>query len=409
MFLFTLIIILAMFTFDIILDVLNYKHRNKPVPANVKDVYNEEEYKKWHQYTMEVFKLNIITKVIKTIILLMFLAFQWYPKLVGVANNMTENVILQSLLFLGLYTMISYLVGIGFNIYRTFNIEERYGFNKTTTKTFITDQIKSMLLTIILGGALLFLILTLFDNLGLTAIIYAWIIVITITLLINVLYTRVFIKLFNKVTPLEEGELYDKVKVLASDLGYGIKSISVMDASKRSTRLNAFFSGFGRFKSIVLYDTLIEKCSTDEIISVLAHEIGHAKYKDTLRGLLIGFVQMAVYLSVLAFFLSSTSFAQAFGFEGIHYGFAFILFTILIEPIGLLQSAPLSALSRKAEYRADKVAVDAGYKEAMISALKVLARENFANLTPHPLLVKLTYSHPPITQRIEAINKTQTK
>jgi len=405
MFQFTIIVILAVFILDITLSTLNYKHRNQPIPENVSDVYNEEDYKTWLEYTMEVFKISIITKIFSTVVLILFLLFDVFPKLAQVTEGISSDPIIQTLLFFGLYLFINYVLGIGFSLYRTFNIEERYGFNKTTVKTFILDQIKSVILTITLGGGLLYLLLYLYQKFGKESLFYAWLIIVGLILLINILYTKVIIKIFNKLTPLPDGELYEKSKALAKGMGYEIKKISIVDASKRSSRLNAFFSGFGKFKSIILYDTLLEKCSTDEIISVLAHEIGHAKHKDVLRNFFIAIVQMAGYIAILSFFLSSTTFATAFGFSDIHLGFALILFGILFEPIGILIKIPLSALSRKAEYKADACAAEAGYKDAMISALKVLAKENFVNLTPHPLIVKLTYSHPPVSQRIDALTK----
>lgn len=405
MFTFTISIILIMFTIDLGLSILNYKHRQTPIPENVKDVYDKADYKKWLAYTMEGFRLSIIAKVMDTLLLILFLVAGVFPKLASIANTWSNHPIVQTLLFLGLYGVISYILGIGFSLYRTFSIEERYGFNTTTPKTYIMDQIKSMLLTTILGGGLLYVLLSLYMKMGNSALLYAWLIVVAITLLINLLYTKVFIKLFNKLTPLSEGDLYESVQTLAKTTGYELKEISIMDASKRSARLNAFFSGFGKFKHIILFDTLIEKCETDEIISVLAHEIGHAKHKDVLRNFFISIIQIGVYLSLLMFFLSSSSFAIAFGFDGIHYGFATILFGILMEPFGLLLSIPLSAMSRKAEYKADGFAAEVGYRDAMIRALKILAKENFANLTPHPLLVKLTYSHPPVSDRIEALIK----
>lgn len=236
-------------------------------------------------------------------------------------------------------------------------------------------------------------------------ILYAWLLLVSITLLINLLYTKLFVPLFNKLTPLPPGELYDNIHNLAVSTGYEVKKISVMDASKRSSKLNAYFSGFGKFKQIVLFDTLIDKCSPDEIVSVLAHEIGHAKHKDVLRQFFISMVHMSVILVLLTFFLSSHGLSQAFGFQTAHMGFALILFGILMEPVGIVASIPLTFISRRAEYRADAFAAASGYRNAMISALKVLARENFANLTPHPLVVKMTYSHPPISQRIEALEK----
>ncbi|MCH4886611.1 M48 family metallopeptidase [Acidaminobacter sp. JC074] len=401
MFVLIIAAILLVFTIDITLSTLNYKNRNQPIPENVKDVYDEEDYKKWHLYTMEVFKLNLISKIINTGVLILFFVVGVFPRIAAFTDNLSENNIIQTLLFLGVYALISYMIGIGFSIYRTFNIEERYGFNKTTLKTFILDQIKGLVLGAIIGGGLLALLLYFYEFTGKMALLYAWIAMAVFTLLINILYTKVFIKLFNKITPLEEGELYDKATQLSKSLGYEIKSIGVMDASKRSSRLNAFFSGFGKFKSIILYDTLLEKCTTDEIISVLAHEIGHSIHKDVFRNFVIALVQTGIFLAILFQILSSNALSLAFGFTQVHTGFSIILFGILLEPISILINMPLSYLSRKAEYRADAVAKKAGYKDAMVSALKVLSRENFSNLTPHPLVVKLTYSHPPTSDRIK--------
>jgi len=405
MFILTISIIIMVFLIDITLSTLNYRNRNQPIPENVKDVYNETDYKKWHLYTMEVFKLNIITKVISTAVLIIFLVTGIFPILAGFLDNYSTNPIVRTLLFLGAYALISYFLNIGFSIYRTFNIEERYGFNKTTVKTFILDQIKSLILGAIIGGCLLSVLLYFFQFTGKIGLLYAWIAMAVFTLLINVLYTKVFIKLFNKITPLPEGELYDKTIELSKSLGYEIKTISIMDASKRSSRLNAFFSGFGKFKSIILYDTLLEKCTTDEIISVLAHEIGHSLHKDVLRNFVIALIQTGVFLAILFELLSSKTISFAFGFSEIHMGFAIILFGILLEPIGIIINMPLSYISRKAEFKADAVAKKAGYQNAMISALKVLSRENFSNLTPHPLVVKLTYSHPPTSDRISQLEK----
>lgn len=405
MFYFTIMIILLMFTLDIFLSTLNYKYRNHPIPENVSDVYDKKEYTTWLKYTMEVFRLSIITKIINTITLILFLLFDGFIFISNLSKNFTSNSIIHTILFLGIYSIISYLLTIAFSIYRTFNIEERYGFNKSTVKTFVMDQIKSFILTTILGGGLLYILLYIYKILGNKSLIYVWLVILSVSLIINILYTKVFIKIFNKLTPLPGGELYDKVKALVKTTEYGLSKISVIDASKRSSRLNAFFSGFGKFKHIILYDTLLEKCSSDEIVSVLAHEIGHSKHKDVLKNLLITAVQLALYLLILGLFLSSTSLFSTFGFTEVHVGFSLILFGILMEPISIIIGIPLTALSRKAEYKADAFAAKSGYKSAMISALKVLAKENFSNLTPHPLLVKLTYSHPPISDRIKALDK----
>ncbi len=403
MYLLTIVIVLALFILDITLLSLNYRQRTQPIPLNVSDVYDPEDYKKWLAYTMDKFNVAIISKTVNTSILLFMLWLNLFPVLGLWSEALTSNRILGTLLFLGIYGAIHYVSNLGFNIYQTFNLETRYGFNTTTMRTFVTDQLKGLLLGVTLGGGLLSLLLYLYTAFGTVAIIYAWFILMSIILIMNLLYTNLFIRLFNKLTPLPEGELREKSTLLANNLGYEIRKISVMDASKRSTKINAFFTGFGRFKSIILYDTLLEKCDSDEIISVLAHEIGHAKNHDVLKNLVLSALQMGAYLGILSYFLSSDYFANAFGFSTSHYGFAIVLFGILMEPLGILLNIPLSAMSRKAEYKADACAAHAHYGDALCSALKVLARENFANLTPHPLVVTLTYSHPPISQRIAAL------
>jgi STE24 endopeptidase len=405
MFLLTLAVILAVFSLDITLTMLNYRHRNKPIPGNVADVYNEADYKKWLSYTMETYRLSIWEKFLDTAELILFLILGVFPALANATKGFTADPILQTLLFLGFCYLIGLLLNIGFRWYRTFSIEERYGFNKSTVITFLLDQLKSILLALVLGGAILYALISLYQRMSSGFLLYAWLFIVLLMLMGNILYTRVFIRIFNKLSPLPEGELKEKIEVLARNTGYEIKKISVMDASKRSGRLNAFFSGFGKFKHIVLYDTLLQKCSNDEIVSVLAHEIGHAKHRDVLLNFFILMVQIGVYLTLLTFFLSSATFAKAFGFPEVHLGFSLILFIILIEPLSILLNIPLSAVSRKAEYRADGFAGKSGYQSAMISVLKVLARENFANLTPHPLVVKLTYFHPPVSQRIEMLSK----
>ncbi len=403
MFQLTLSIIVVVFIIELTVSIRNYTYRNEPIPSNVKDVYEPDAYRKWRKYTAETFRFSTIMKVLHTMLLIVLLFMGFFPWLANFSSRLTSNPIAETIVFLALYYLLEYLVDIGPMIYRNFSIEERYGFNKTTPKTFLADQVKSLGLTALLGGGLLYGFLVLYSRLGSQFVLYAWVALMVLSLLINVLYTKVFVRLFNKLTPLPEGELKEKIRALADQTDYEVRKISVMDASKRSTRLNAFFSGFGRFKQIVLFDTLVEKCDADEVVSVLAHEIGHAEHKDVWKNFLLSSLQIAGILALLALFLDYPSLVTDFGFSSAHLGFSLVLFAILSEPLSLLLGIPLSAHSRKAEYRADAYTVEVGYGGAMIRALKILARENFSNLTPHPWMVKLRYSHPPISQRIEAI------
>ncbi len=400
----TIAIILATFAFDMWLSILNYNHRTQPIPDNVKDIYDTESYSRWLNYTMENFRLGMIAKVLSTIIIVALLTFGFFPVLHRFSLTISADPIIRTLIFVGIYMILNSLIDIPFSYIKNFKIEEKYGFNKTTKKTFVLDLLKSLIMMIVLGGSVLYVLLSLYLN-SENFILYTWLFLVTIMILINILYTKVFIKIFNKLTPLPDGELKDKIMEFAQKTGTSIKSISVMDASRRTKKLNAFFSGFGKFKSIVLYDNLIEKMSSDEIVAVLAHEIGHGKHMDTLRNLLMALIQMGIMLYFLQLFLSWEALSISFGFETVNIGFGLILFSVFLSPIDILLDVPLSAISRWAEYRADGYAKENGYKEAMITALKRLAQENFANLTPHPLMVKMTYSHPPISQRIQALNK----
>lgn len=393
------------FGFHTWLSWLNYSNRNSKIPEVVSDIYDEEAYKKWLKYTMENFRFSKIISVIDMGIFLILLASGVFVLFDDVAKEMFVNARLQVLAFMGIYFIVTFIIGLYPSYYDTFVIEEKYGFNKSTKKTFVLDKVKSLLLTIIFGGGLIFGLVVIEEYAGNLFFLYAWLGVYVILIIVNLIYTSVIVPMFNKLTPLEDGELKDAINEFAKSVGYEVSKISVMDASKRSSRLNAFFSGFGKFKKIVLYDTLIEKMSTEEIVAVLAHEIGHNKHKHILHNMIIMGITMFIYISLFGLMIKADIFSTAFGFTKANFGFSIILFTVLLSPVSTLIGMITSQISRKAEYQADAYASNNYKKEPMISALKVLAKENFANLTPHPLFVKLTYSHPPIVDRINAINK----
>ena len=397
------VFVIGSFVYDTWLSLLNYNNRHADIPKVVEDVYDKDEYRKWLDYNMENFRFGMIVKSIRFVLFLVFLTFGVFVWFQDVAEMVFSDARLQILTFLGLYYVVSFLISIFTSYYRTFTIEEKYGFNKTTTKTFVTDKIKSFVLTVIFGGGLVYLVAVINDNAGDMFFLYTWIALVVIYLIINLIYVRVIVPLFNKLTPLEDGELNDAINAFAQSVGYEVSKISVMDASKRSSRLNAFFSGMGKLKKIVLYDTLIEKMSTEQIVAVLAHEIGHAKHKHVWFNLVQQAIIFFVYIGAFALILRTDVFSTAFGFTTANFGFSLILFTILLEPISILIGLVTSTYSRKHEYQADAYASNQYQVEPMIGALKVLGKENFSNLTPHPLYVKLTYSHPPIANRIEAI------
>lgn len=397
--------LIGTFGFNLWLSLLNYKNRLQPVPENVSDIYAEEDYKKWLSYNMENFRLGLISSSVDLVILLIFLFSGLFLVFNDIAFQVTENIYLQTIVFLGIYTLIGFVIDAGFSYYAQFSIESRYGFNKSSKKTFFFDKLKGILLTAIFGGGLVMLLQQLFVKFDSMFYIYAWISMIVILLFTNILYVKLIVPLFNKLTPLEDGELKDKIYAFALRVGYEVNKISVIDASKRSTKLNAYFSGLGKMKQVVLYDTLLDKLTPDEIVAVLAHEIGHNKHKHLVSGMLQSIIVLSIYLGALLFTLTSPVLSTAFGFDGVHFGFGIIIFSVLLSPISIIIGLISSGISRKHEYQADKYASDHGYGDAMVRALKVLAKENFSNLTPHPLYVKLSYSHPPVSSRIAAIQE----
>ncbi|MCF7925636.1 MAG: M48 family metallopeptidase [Candidatus Izimaplasma sp.] len=399
-------IILASFIFDWWLSKINYDHRDAPIPEEVSDIYDEKKYKRWQAYSMENHRFSKINKLISLLVFLLLLVSGGFVLFNGWAEALVPNNIpLQVVVFMAPYFLITQLIGIPLSYYQTFVIEDKYGFNKTTTKTFVIDKIKGFILSIIFGGGLLYLVAFIYIKMptGTTFFLYTWLSLLAIFIVINILYVPVFVPLFNKLTPLEENSLRDKIIGFAESVGYEINKISIMDASKRSTKLNAFFAGFGKFKNIVLFDTLLNKMEEEEIVAVLAHEIGHNKHKHIIFNMIQMAFILSLYLGVLLVVLSVPEFSTAFGFEEINIGFSLILFMVLIDPISIVIDLVTASLSRKYEYQADGYAAIKYNHDTMIKALKVLTRENFANLTPHPLYVKLRYSHPPTADRIRAI------
>jgi STE24 endopeptidase len=396
-----LIILTVIYIYEMLLNVISMQSMNNPIPENVSDVYDPETYRKWREYKKEKSRLSVISDTVSFAISMLLIALDVYAAFAGLFPKtpfmqMTAVVLLSA---------VSDLLLIPFSYYDTMGIEEKYGFNRSSKKTFWLDQLKGFLIGILLSAVIGSLLMWTHQALGdLLIIVFAG--AMTLLLLaISFLYP-VLSRIFNKFTPLEDGELKEKLTGLLEKHGYKVRAIQVMDASRRTTKSNAYFSGFGKMKTIVLYDTMIEQMTTDEICAVFAHEMGHGLHKDTLRNQVMSFLMMLV-VGVLAWLtLRTPGIWPAFGFDSVNYGFAMILIMsvefALISPLfGLLTNY----LSRKAEYRADAQAVQEGYGEALISGLKKLSRENFADLAPSPLLVRLEYSHPTLSQRINAIRK----
>ena len=397
-------LILGMFVFEFFISIMNYRYKNQPIPKNVQGLYDKDKYKKWLEYSMANFKFSIVSNTLSTVVMLLLLSLGAFGFFEELSIEVSSSALLQTLLFLLMYYVISFMMSLPLSYYRVFRIEESFGFNKMTKKLFIVDKIKSFILTMIFGGgiiSLLFVIFEAFSNIWIFILIAY--VVIFVVMLALFLFNGVFVRIFNKLTLLEEGSLKEKIDALALSLGFEVKRIYVMDGSKRSTKLNAFFSGLGKTKEVVLFDTLIEKSTEDQILAVLAHELGHATHKDTLKGLIQQLFVIGLYVLVLGFILTTVDLHTAFYLSNVHFGFSIILMSILLSPVNTLLGLYTNYVSRVHEYKADAFAAKNTSKEAMISALKLLVVENFANLTPHPLYVKLYYSHPPISLRIASV------
>ena len=396
----TIFILMALFGF--FLKYLTYSRRNDAIPENVKDVYDEETYGKNQAYKMDKLKFSIIASATGTVISLCFLLFNFHHALYEYIARSSNNIYLTSMFVLFIPFLINSVVRRSMSIYDTFVIEKRYEFNKTTPLTFILDTLKSFIIAVVVGGGFLSLFLVLYDQIGNWMFIAFFFIMILFQLFVAFI-SPLLIRIFYKLTPLEDGELKNGVMALAERTGFRIKGIYSVNASKRSTKLNAFASGFGKSKTIGLFDTLIEKLTVDEIIAVLAHEIGHAKKHHILKStpfnlLMTGFVLAAAY-----FIIALPEASQAFGFAGVNLAFGIYVMAILVSPLMALFGIPANILSRKHEYEADAYAKECSGKEATASALKKLYQENLGNLTPHPVVVMLEYSHPPLSQRIAAL------
>ena len=394
-----IIIFCLIYFYNLLLTVIHMRSAKNPIPVNVSDVYDAETYRKWRSYHAEKSRFTIVTSTVSFAVDLLLLTLNVYSAFAGLFTN-TPFLQMFSVMLL---SAVSSLLMIPFSWYNTMVIEEKYGFNKSTARTFWSDQAKEFLIGLLLMTGIGALLMWVHQALGDWLILAFAILMTLFALIISFLYPFLS-KIFNKFKPLEDGELKEKITALLEKNGYKVRAIRIMDASRRTTKSNAYFSGFGKMKTIVLYDTLVETMTPDEICAVFAHEMGHGIHKDTLRNQVFSFVQMGV-LGVLAWLtLRTGELFTAFGFSELNYGFAILLimsveFALLAPLFGLV----INHFSRKAEYRADAQAVKEGYGKELISALKKLARQNYSDLAPSPLLVKLEYSHPTLSQRIDAI------
>nr|WP_285897029.1 M48 family metallopeptidase [Antarcticibacterium sp. W02-3] len=392
-------VIILDFLIEKVLDYLNAKHFDDPVPKELEDVYDEKEYKRSQDYKKERYRFGIITSSFSLLLILGFLFFDGFAAVNSIAESISGNSIIIALVFFGIIFFASDLLTLPFSWYSTFVIEEKYGFNKTTPKLFILDKLKGWALMIVVGGGILALIVWFYQWAGSNFWWYTWILVTVFTIFVNMFYAKLIVPLFNKQTPLPEGSLRSKIEEYAHKVGFKLDNIFVIDGSKRSTKANAYFSGFGKEKRITLYDTLINDLEEEEIVSVLAHEVGHYKKKHVIANLAAAIITTGFTLWLLSLFVGNPILSNALGVEEPSFHIGLIAFGILYSPISEITGLIMNYLSRKFEYQADNFARNTYDGEALISSLKKLSGSSLSNLTPHKAYVFVHYSHPTLLQR----------
>lgn len=406
---FTLIIIAALaleFLLSTVADALNLRALKHEIPAVLAGVYKPDKYRKSQEYTRSRTHFGFVTSSFSLLVIFLFWFTGGFNFLDQIVRSWDFGPIAGGLYYIGILTIAYELLTLPFSVYRTFVIEQRFGFNRTTPRVFITDRLKGLAITILMGGLVLAAVLALFEYAGVYAWLYCWLTVTVLTMVMQFIAPIWIMPLFNKFTPMEPGELKDAIQSYARSAGYEVGNISVMDGSKRSTKANAFLTGFGRTKRIALFDTLISKHTTEELIAVLAHEIGHHKKKHILWGMLISIVHNGLVFYLLSVLLGSSGLYQAFYMDYISIYAGLLFFGLLYTPVEMVLSVALHLFSRRNEYAADRFAVrTAGEPESLVEALKKLSANNLSNLTPHPFYVFLNYSHPTLLQRIKAIRR----
>ena len=404
-FIFVLVTVIGFFLLDFVSRMLNLGALKPDLPAEFSDVFDASEYAKSQEYTRAGTRFGLLED---TVSLVIFLAFWWLGGF-GFVDDLVRgwvqgNEILQGLLFMGVLYVGSTLISLPFELYDTFVIEEKFGFNKMTLGTFFGDKLKGLLLAVVLGAPVLALVLFLFHRFGANAWLYGWISVTGFSLLMVYLAPTYIMPLFNKFKPLEDGELKAAIQQMSEKCEFPLTEVYEIDGSKRSTKANAFFTGLGKNKKIALFDTLIENNGVNELVAILAHEIGHFKKKHIIQSLALSTLQMGVLFFLLGQFLNNRGLFDAFRVSEVSVYGSLVFFTFLFEPLSKLLSIAMMMLSRKNEFEADAYAAGVtGRPDDLISGLKKLSKDNLANLTPHPFYVFLNYSHPPMLKRIGAL------
>lgn len=396
-------IILLEFILNRVVSYLNSTWFGKPIPAELEGIYDDQKYAKQQRYSLAQYNFSTVMASINIVISLVALFIGFYGWFDDLLRGVINNEILLSISFLVALGVISSIIDIPFSYYSTFKIEEDFGFNKSTQKTFWLDQIKEILLSAVLTGVLYGAIVLIYDLIPEYFWILAWAVLMFFSLFMSMFYSQLIVPLFNKQTPLEGGELRTAIENFAKSVDFKVTDIYVMDSSKRSTKANAYFTGIGPKKRIVLFDTLIEKLTTEEIVAVLSHEIGHNKHKHIVKSICLSALTSLFMFAILGYLVASPELSQAMGGSVPSFHLGMFAFMMLYSPISLILGIITSVLSRKNEYEADAFAVKHGMGDALCSALKKISSEALSNLQPHPAFVFLKYSHPTLLQRIRKI------
>jgi STE24 endopeptidase len=400
-----LLIITADFLLERYLERLNIRHSAKELPVLLKGIFDEEKYKQQQAYLKVNYRFGLWSSGFNFLILTLMLFLSGFSFVNNLAASISTNPVWWALIFLGTIMLAAGLLNLPFSIVDTFVIEQKFGFNKTTPKTFMLDLIKSLILGAVIGGGLMALIIWIYGKTGSLFWLLAWGLVTLFSIFMVMFYSNLIVPLFNKQTPLPEGELRTAIREFARKVGFKLDNIFIINGSKRSSKGNAYFTGLGPRKRIVLYDTLIDELTVNELVAVLAHEIGHYRKKHVLVSLIIGVIQAGVLLFLFSLFVGSPALSRALGVEQPNFHIGMIAFGILYSPVSMVTGLLGNLLSRRYEYQADGFACENSDPAALTAALKKLSAQNLSNLTPHPLYVFFHYSHPPLYERLKNIQR----
>ena len=399
-------IIIFEYVLSFIIRTLNIRSLDPNLPQEFSDTFDEDKYKKSQLYAKANSSFDGITSTYSLFLGLIFIFSGFYNTIDIYARSFEFNNILTGLSFFFILTLISDLLSMPFSLYRTFVIEEKFGFNKTTISTYFSDKAKQYLLMIIIGGPVLGAILYFFENTGELGWLYVWLFITFFSIIMQPIFNNFIAPMFNKFTPLEDGPLKEKITEYLNKVNFPVKKLEVVDGSKRSAHSNAYFSGFGKSKRIALFDTLVDQLDDNEILAVIAHEVGHYKLKHIHSGIILSSIQTGIMFFILSFFIMNESLFSVFYMDNLSIYASLLFFSMLYSPISMITGIVFMIISRKNEFSADAYSSKtANLPESLISGLKKMSKENLSNLTPHWLNVFLNYSHPPVIDRINALRK----